>query len=574
MLNLRQPALLAATLVTGLATALALTACGGPSLPASVTKGSVVRVGWSGTLTSTNASVLTGLTPGNADIAALTRGRFADVVDGAAKPNPAFGTVKIAKKAPFTVRYDLAKPAWSDGVPVDAADLLLAWLAGSDPKAGFQTMPTGLAHSDDLVKVDEFGRAIEVAFTQPVNDWNTALDIAVPAHIVGQIAFSIDDPMEAKQAVVDAIRDRDVQAVAKIVKVWNTAFALKAEKKPDPRLLVSNGPYRVDAVTTTKSGAQRVELIANGKYVGALTPRIERIELTQMSEGAQVAALGNTADVIQVQPTRDNWKTFHELERRDYKTATSHDGAMWVLALRADDGLFKSQPARAAFLRGVPRGNLTDAAGQWGSAYAASDALLTVPGGDGYQVATEDSKFKEKLGSGQDGGAERAAAGVPSGSGVCVAYDKGDAFARGAFGVLAPAMAQEGWAIRDCGRPGLSGLASRTDWQAVLIKVAVPRTPLDIALLWGGAASVNLTGTTSPQRDKLIAQLDRSVDIYKTRDLRAAIEKSIVNDAIAVPIAMNPVVTAYSPRVSGIAPRPGAIASLTANAAEWSLAPK
>lgn len=561
-----------AALATTVTTALVLTACGGPGLPASVAKGSTVAVAWSGSLTSTNTAAVTGMTPGNADIAALTRSQFAQVVGGKVEVDPAFGSVKITGNQPFTVRYDLAKPAWSDGVPVDAADLLLAWAAGSDSKAGFLALPEGLSHSDELVELDEFGRAIEVSFTQPVNDWNTALDVAVPAHVIGQIVFDIEDPMEAKQAVIEAIRDGDVKSVAKIAEVWNSGFRIDGGKAPDPRLLLSSGPYRVDSVSTEKSGGQHVELVANGAYVGAQTPSIERIELTQTPEGGKVGALKKDADVIQVAPTRENWKTFHEMERRDYRVATSHDGTMWVLALRADGGLFRQQKARTAFLRAVPRGDLLSAAGEWDGAYQASGALLVAPGADGYDIAVEDSGFAARLGKGDDAAAERAAAGVPAGAPVCVAYDKDDDFARGAFSLLGQGMAEGGWAIRDCGRPGMSGVASRSaDWQAVLIKVAVPASPKDIALLWGGVAALNLAGATSPSRDMLIAKLARTTDPYELREVRAAIEKSIVEDAIAVPIAMNPLVTVTSPRVSGVAPRAGRFASLTAKAAEWSL---
>jgi peptide/nickel transport system substrate-binding protein len=559
-----------AALAATVATALALAACGGPKLPASVAKGTTVAVAWSGSLTSTNTAALTGLGPGNADVAALTRSRFAQVAGGKLEVDPAFGSVKIVGDEPFTVRYDLAKPTWSDGVPLDAADLLLAWAAGSDRKAGFQVLPAGLAHSDDLVKVDDFGRAIEVSFTQPVNDWNTALDVAVPAHVVGQIVFDLEDPMEAKQAVIDAIRDGDRTSLARIAKVWNSGFTLSTGKTPDPRLLVSSGPYRVDSVSTEKSGGQRVELIANGTYAGAQKPQVERIELTQTPEASKIDALAKSADVTQVVPTRENWKTVHELERRDYKVATSDDGTMWVLALRADRGLFREKQARVAFLRGVPRGDLISAAGEWDGAYQASGALLVAPGADGYEIATEDSGFAARLGNGEDAAAERGAAGVPAGAAVCVAYDKSDEFARGAFSLLGRGMAEGGWAIRDCGRPGLSGLASRSAaWQAVLIRVAVPTSPTDIALLWGGDAALNLTGASSPARAQLIAKLATTTDRYELRDVRGAIEKSIVDDAIAVPIAMNPLVTVSSPHVSGVAPRPGLFASLTARAAEW-----
>lgn len=554
------------------ATALALSACG-PDLPESVAKGSKVTVAWSGSLSSTNAASVTGATPGNLDVAALTRGRFVELVKGAAEPDASFGTVEVDEEAKgFTVRYDLAEPAWSDGVPVDAADLLLAWAAGTDRRSGFLTMPGSLAQSSDLPAVDEFGRAIEVSFSDPVVDWQTALDVAVPAHVVGQIALRVEDPMEAKQAVVEAIRAGDSTALTKIAKVWSSGFDLKARSVKDERLLVSSGPYRVDSVKTAESGEQRVELVANGAYAGARQPRVERIALLQKPGAGTLEELGKSVDIVQLAPTLKNWEPIHRLERRDYKVATSHDGTMWVLALRADKGVFKQPAARAAFLRAVPRGDLTDAAGDWGSAYEASDALLVPSGGDGYDVATEDSGFGTKL-EGGDGEAERAAAGVPAGTQVCVAFDQTDAFAARAVSALQAGMAEDGWAIRACGRSGLSAASAGRNWEAMFVRVQVPTTMLELSLLWGGSPALNLSGIKSPLRDEMIAALGRAVDVYAVRERRASVERSIVDDFIALPIAMNPVVTVSAPRVEGVAPRPGRSAGLTSTATDWSVVP-
>lgn len=560
-----------AALVTITAAALALSACGGPDLPASVVAGSEATVAWSGTLSSLNTATLTGQTPGNLDVASLTRGRFVEVVKGAAEPDTGFGSVKITDEQPFTVRYDLAEPEWSDGVPVDAADLLLAWAAGSDRRAGFQVLPGSLAQSPELPEIDEFGRAVEVAFTEPVADWQTALDIATPAHVVGQLALGIEDPMEAKQAVLEAIRGADATALTRIADVWNSGFALKSASVKDERLLVSSGPYRVDAVTATKAGEQRVELVANASYPGVRQPKIEQITLAQKSPREALEELGDSVDVLQLAPTKDNWDPIHQLERRDYKSATSNDGTMWVLALRADKGLFRDRAARAAFLRAVPRGDLTGAAGAWGSAYESSNAVLVAPGGDGYDIAVEDSGFATKM-EGGDAAAERTGAGVPAGAQVCVTFDRTDAFAAGAVSAMQAGMAEDGWAIRDCGRPGLTATTAGRDWQAMLVRVPVPVSALEVSMLWGGTPTLNLNGVKSPLRNDMIAALSRATDVYDVREHRASVERSIVDDAIVLPIAMNPLVTVTAPGLEGVAPRPGARAGLLSSAYEWTVA--
>lgn len=104
------------------ALALSVTACA-PALPETVVPGSAVTVGWPSAFTSGNAEAAP--TPGNLDIAAMTRAGFGDLVDGEFVADDSFGTVSIVSDDPFTVRYDLREPAWSDGIPLDAADLLL-----------------------------------------------------------------------------------------------------------------------------------------------------------------------------------------------------------------------------------------------------------------------------------------------------------------------------------------------------------------------------------------------------------------------------------------------------------------
>lgn len=99
-----------------------LAACA-PPLPDSVVRDTAATTAWAGELTSFNP--LAAPTSGNLDIAAATRGGFGDVVDGEFVADESFGAVSIVGDDPFTVRYDLAEPAWSDGIPLDAADLML-----------------------------------------------------------------------------------------------------------------------------------------------------------------------------------------------------------------------------------------------------------------------------------------------------------------------------------------------------------------------------------------------------------------------------------------------------------------
>lgn len=557
-------------------------------------------MGWDHDLTSTNTASTGGATAGNLDVAAMTRSQFAESVEGADVVDESFGTASIVDPESFTVRYELADPSWSDGIPVDVADLLLAWAAGSnvpgtgsarvgsdspaghddvdaEPLTVFDSVASGLRDSVQVTAYDEFERWIEVRFIRPVADWRTALDVAVPAHVAGGLAFDLEDPMEAKQAVITAIDERDEDALATLAEVWNTGFELpRGSGEVPPELLLSSGPYRIEEVDRSRTDAQAVHLVVNNEYEGFPTPELERISLTPMPASDPLAELGRSVDVVQVEPTDDNWEAIRDLERVDYGVSTTHTGSMWALLLHVDRGEFAWFSARETFLRAVPQADVASAgAGRWADAYQGTSAVVFSPDMAGYQIALEDAGFPDSVGeqvSDDDAAAERAEAGVEDGAGVCVLYDTDERFAVEAFGALRDGVAEAGWDVRDCGTDDLAGaLSEDTEWHAVLTEVPVPQSAADVGAQWGTDGSASLTGGGDKERDDLIESLARAADEYQVRDLRVEIEASIVAEAVAMPLAMQPMVTVNHRGIDSVRPREGDTATLTSGAVEWSL---
>lgn len=573
--------------------ALVLAGCATP-LPDSIAAGSAATVGWTGRLTGTNTASVDGATAGNLDVAALTRGQFAENVDGAAVIDESFGTATVTNPETFTVRYDLAEPTWSDGIPVDAADLMLAWAAGSnavvppeteedvdeenedeaEPPFTFESVTTGLTVSEQISDYDQFDRWIEIRFDHPVVDWQTALDVAVPAHVVGQLAFDLEDPMEAKQAVLAAIEDRDTDAMAAIAEVWNTGFTLPegdGSNVPE-NLLLSNGPYQISQVDQRNTDAQVVSLEPNREYDGNAQPELEQVDLAQTPRSELLSQLGSSLDVVEVTPTEENWERVRDLERVDYGVTNAHDGTMWALVLRADRGEFSWRNARRAFMRAVQRDQVvTPAAGQWRSVYQSTDSMLFAPGGEGYDIAQEDSGLRERIGGGADDAAQaRDEIGVDSGARVCVLYDTADPFASAAYRALRSGVAEAGWDVRDCGTDDVdTAVQENTRWHAVLTRVPIPQTPAQIAAQWGSDGNSSLSGVQNTDRDELIGQLARAADNYEARDLRVQIETTIVDDAVAVPLVTQPTLAVSDRSIGGVQPRPGGTASLTSGIVDW-----
>ena len=110
--------------------ALGLAACSSTSL---VVGGSTVRVASAQPVTSLNDQTAYGNTTANRSIVAATNAGFNYYDDTSLLVrDESFGHYEIVSRDPFAVRYTLANGVtWSDGVLVDAADLLLAWAANS-----------------------------------------------------------------------------------------------------------------------------------------------------------------------------------------------------------------------------------------------------------------------------------------------------------------------------------------------------------------------------------------------------------------------------------------------------------
>ena len=542
------------------AAALALSACA-PALPPSVVADSSVTVGWGGRLTSFNAA--TDPTAANRDIAAATRSAFGHMVDGEVVPDESFGTAKIVGKDSFTVRYDLKEPLWSDGIPLDAADLVLGWAAsvGLLTKDG----PTDAALKAARPKVDEFARAIDVTYPAPTISWQTAIAADVPAHTVGMRAFDLDDPMEAKQAVIRAVLDRDTTALAAISDVWNTDFTL-TDGKLSPTMALSSGPYVVSKVSD--EGAS-VTLTPNPQYRGAAVPQVADVALVPRGDDP-LAAVGKSLDVLSFTPTPADRTPVKQLERRDFGAQTTNDGTIWTVLL-STDAVFSSRNARAAFLRAIPADDMVAAgAGEWSQSYPKTTSMVTAPGSRAFEIVTEDSGFAKTIGTPADDAAvDRAAAGVRGGARVCVLYDRKSGFAKGAFTALKAGIAEAGWNAVDCATDDLDAAQKASGWDAVIRRVRVPQTPQQIASQWSTTGSSSLVGRVDPKRDELIATLQQTVDVYDARDLLAKIESTIVSDAVARPLAAVPRLTISAPRVTGVTVRDGDDAPVLSGISGW-----
>ncbi len=564
-----------------------LVGCGGPGYPPSVQEGTELTVAWDDAVTSVNVASTAGALDGNREIELLTRSQFARERAGKIEFNERFGRIAIEEEseASFTVAYDLEQPQWSDGIALDSADLLLAWAAGSNFFSGndaaasvedpmrFDSVPTGMTLSDEIPTYDEFERRIEVHFSRPFNGWETALDIAVPAHLVGRYGLGIDDPMAAKTAVIEAIVQSDEAALAKIATLWNGGFQLDQSEIPRDELMLASGPYRVEKVDgDAEDPEQRVTLVANAAYASAGAASYERITLQRDDDDHLEEAIDAKYDLVRVVPREDNFESIRQLDRDDYGVDDLDRGEVWV----AQANIAASRPLsdsvkRGVLMRSFDRGDVvTNGAGVWDGVYPTVSSVLFGPGTPGYQVALEDAGFSTKFHSGADAEDLRVEAGVPAGIRLCVLYDRGSAVASGMYASFKAQVAEGGWIATDCGSDMPQDVAATSEnWDIYLGTVQLPQTAEEISAQWGTGGELNYSRATSAARDELIARLAAETDQYEARDLRVAIERTIVDQMVVAPLTVDPVVVISAREIEGVEPRSSRHGTLLGGATSW-----
>ena len=283
------------------ATAIVMTGCtppgGGDS---SGGKGSVLNIGWNEAFRSMNDMTMDGNAVANTIVAYMSNDNFKYYDDDLELHDGALGEVEKVSDDPLKVKYTFGEDAnWSDGTPVDAADLALTWAARSqhfntvddnrDDDGTLQDNPDGTVFFDssavgaplieDFPEISEDGKAVTFTYSEPFADWETEFGLGaygsgVPAHIVAKNALGTTDPQEGKDAILEAIETGDKTALSKISNFWNTGFDFTSMPE-NKDLLVHNGPYEI----TDFEEGQYLTLSRDEDYTGPVEPKIDTVTI-------------------------------------------------------------------------------------------------------------------------------------------------------------------------------------------------------------------------------------------------------------------------------------------------------
>jgi peptide/nickel transport system substrate-binding protein len=555
-------------------------------------EGSSITAAWNQAFYSYNGNTSFGNATANNNINYMALDGFAYYNDTPELvQNTSFGSYEKISDDPLTIKYTIADGVnWSDGTPVDAADLMLHWAALSraldtpdfdpadftDPDTGEFTdaFPTDVVYFDsgatpdsrfglvqDTPEISDDGKSITMEYTTPFVDWELAFGLQgeiLPAHVVGKNALGIEDNEEAKQAVIDALQNEDDAALAPISSFWNSGFNF-TELPDDPELYLSSGPYVISDFVAD----QYVTLTANPEYKGDNAANIEEITVRFIPDPLAAAqALENgEVDIISPQATADLKTAVDAID--GVTVITGSEGTYEHLDLQFEnaknpENIFKDPKVREAFLKTVPRQEILD---KLIVPIAGDDAQLRssqifVPGSEGSDESVANN--------GSDAFAEvdipgatalLAESGVTNPE-VCILYASNNPRRVNEFALIQASAAQAGFNVTDCGSEqwgGLLGTPGAYDavffgWQSESLGV----TDWTPNFETGGIN--NLSFYSNAEIDDLAKQISAEFDADKQIEIMQQADKVLWDDFFGVTIFQFPGVTAYSDRVTNISP--------------------
>lgn len=584
----------------------AVAALAGCSQQNNLVAGSAVTVAVTDAFTSANPDTSYGRgSETNADVALLTSTGFGYTDQhGAVVLDDSFGTAQLLSRNPLTVKYTVNQGVnWSDGTPIDATDLLLAWAANSgamntpkfddsqyvDAASGRYTgdfprdvvyfdgrVGAGLERASATPVVGADGRSLTVSFDSALPDWSTALEPGVPAHLLARQALhtKTGDAQAGKAAVLNAIQKHDVARLHALASAWNNAYDLTATPS-DTRLLVSSGPYSVEKIS-----AARVVLAANPRYSGSRHPSFEKLTLRVSPDPLETARLlaSGAVDIATPQPTKTTARALEAIP--GLSVTTGSEARYEHLDLQFSQGkhsTFTDARLRRAFLDTVPRqqiiAGLSSSSAEGGGEQKAQqlDSFVMRYGATGYAQAIAKNGSAPYASPDLDAARRLLAESGVANPEVCILYDPSSQRRVAEFQLIQQSAGQAGFVVTDCSSSDWQGLLGVDgNYDAALFAWDTTRLgpTAQAAIFRSDAALTNFTHYSDPDSDTLIAQLAATDDAAKQTELLTRLDTRIWSQAYGMPLYAYPTLTAVDSRVTGVTRSPLA-GSVFWNAWTW-----
>ncbi|MCH6232177.1 ABC transporter family substrate-binding protein [Microbacterium sp. CFH 31415] len=310
--------------------------------------------------------------------------------------NTDFGEYEQVSEDPLTVKYTITADAvWSDGVPIDEADMLLQWAAmsGNVNDAFSPAASTGYSLVTETPETGD--KEITFVYDEPYVDWELVGPLGVSAHGTYALAFpdeysdvqaaydtwkesgeegdftaysdaAKDFAETAKEKVVTAITDGDEETLAALGDAWSNAYGYTT--LPDsPAAALTSGPYIVDDIVED----QYISIAANPLFTWGPSPKFEKITIRTIADSttALQALESGELDIWSGQPTADILQLANDIDTATVQTGvqashehvdlTVNNGGPFDPATYGGDEA-KALAVRQAFLKTVPRQEIVD----------------------------------------------------------------------------------------------------------------------------------------------------------------------------------------------------------------------
>ena len=499
--------------------------------------------------------------------------------------NDTFGVCIIESLDPLTITFRINEGVtWSDGVQVDAADLILSWGALST------VFNTGEAEFDDegnyvetdavvfdaaseslklvttFPEISEDGLAVTLTWDKFYVDYQIGgIGTTVPAHVVAKNALGIADAAEAKAALLEAFQNNDAAALKPIADFFNTGF--DANKLPDdPDLYLGNGAYNL----VSYDEVSQMVFEANPDFTWGPRPQVKTIVYRIIGDPtAAVQALANEEiDVMQPQATADVLDQLAAVADRGIE-AIQGIGAVYehVDLVVSNGGPFDpatyggdaetAKKVRQAFLKTIPRQDIIDRLIKpLNPSAEVRNSFTQIPGSPPY------ADMVAQNGSDQYAAVDIAGAvalleeaGVTTPIEVRLLFGANNPRRANQYDLIAASAAQAGFTV-------ING-ASET-WGQQLSETAIydaslfgwASTAVDVAgtqanFVTGGQN--NFGGYSNTTVDALYDELQSETDPARQAELLIQIEQQLWADAFGTTIFQHPAITAFNANyVSGI----------------------
>jgi peptide/nickel transport system substrate-binding protein len=591
-LKIRRLTALAAVVAAGTLVLAGCSAGGGSE----VVTGTAVSAAQNGAMTTMNALTATGYSTYNSNISYMFQSTF-NYYDSTPKlvKNTDFGTYSKLSSDPLTIKYTIKDGVkWSDGVPVNASDMLLGW-ASSITKYNKDGVNFGSVNSGsglDLItkvpKISDNGRSMTVIFDKPYVDWEplTALNPNLPAHIAWEEA-GIDKKTgkDAQAAFIKAVQSDNTADLAKVAKAWKTKWNFTTTPA-DKKLLVVDGPYKVTSLTK-----QYVTLTANPDYTWGPKPKVAKITVRFIpDQTAQVQALQNgEISVLYGQATADTVKALKGM--KGVETTTSATATFEHVDLTFNNGgpfdpktyggdAAKALAVRQAFFKVVPRQEMLDRLIKPLSSTAKlDDSSLFIPGQPGYDesVSKNGSSDYQKV----DVDAAKALlakAGVTAPITVKFSYANDNPRRQGEFQLIQASAKAAGFNVTDVGKPGDQffdpgvGIGSgKYDYDATVFAYQLTSSTVTQSQANTSTGNAyNYQGYSNPEVDALWAKAVVATSASAAVPLQQEIDAHLWKDASTLTLFQLPDVSAWSSKIKNVKDAPYS-PNIFWNFFDWSL---